>query len=109
MKKKVRDIIDSHLKDEEYADHRVAQWIDHICEDVIEELHSTRKPFKYIVHCTIMQRTGSALHSSKSAYWDSVSDGSITVTWPKRNAAAEQTSKTIICMVTVFACSFYVN
>ena len=43
-----------------------------------------------------------------AAYWDGVSDGAITVLWPKRNAT-EQQSQTIIAMVSVFAVAFYVN
>ena len=93
---------------EEYDEERVPHWIDSICALCVEELHAAKKPYKYIVTCTILQRTGSAIHSSRSAYWDGVSDGAITVLWPKRNAT-EQVSKTIIAMVTVFAVAFYVN
>ena len=75
----------------------------------MEELYAAKKPYKYVVTCTILQRTGSALHSSRSAYWDGVSDGAITVLWPKRNATTENTSRTIVAMVTVFAVAFNVN
>ena len=112
VKKRVRDIIELHLSPQEYTEEAVPQWIDTICADCIEELHSHKKPYKYIVTCNIMQRTGAALHTGKSAWWDGVSDGSCTVLWPKRNAATTEAgvgSKTIICMVTVFAVAFYVN
>lgn len=112
MKKRVRDIIEQQLSPHEYNEEAVPQWIDAICAECVEELHSHKKPYKYIVTCSIMQRTGAALHSGKSALWDGVSDGSCTVLWPKRNAATTEAgvgSKTIICMVTVFAVAFYAN
>lgn len=82
------------------------QWINDICEQTIEELHAPRKPFKYIVTCCIMQRTGAAIHSAKAAFYDTVSDASLTVTWPKRTAK-DPANRTIIAIVTVFAISFY--
>jgi len=112
VKKRVRDIIEHHLAPHDYNEDTLPHWIDQITTDTLEELHSHKKPYKYIVTCNIMQRTGAALHSAKSAWWDGVSDGSCTVLWPKRNAATTEAgvgSKTIICMVTVFAVAFYVN
>jgi dynein light chain Tctex-type 1 len=108
VKKKVRDVIELVLGSEEWEDSMCEQWVDRICCLCIDELHAAKKPFKYVVTCSLMQRTGAAVHSSRSAYWDGVSDGSVTVMWPKRNAA-DATNKTIICMVTVFAVAFYVN
>ena len=75
VKPKVRDVIENHLKGQEYSEEKVPQWINEICESCIEELHLPKKPFKYVVTCCIMQRTGAAIHSAKAAYWDTVSDG----------------------------------
>ena len=108
VKKKVREVVESVLGSCEYDEELVPVWVDSICALCVEELHAAKKPYKYIVTTTILQRTGSAIHSSRSAYWDGVSDGAVTVLWPKRNAT-EQQSKTIIAMVTVFALAFYVN
>lgn len=100
-------ICDSELRDCEWDDDRVSEWIDRICQLTIEELHSARKPYKYMVTCALMQRTGQALNSAKSAVWDGVTDGSVTVIWPKRNA--NEASRSIVAVVTVFATAFYVN
>ena len=108
MKKKVRDVVELVLGGEEWSDAACDRWVERICCLCIDELHAAKKPFKYIVTCSLMQRTGAAIHSSRSAYWDGVSDGSVTVMWPKRNAP-DAGNKTIIAMVSVFAVAFYVN
>jgi dynein light chain Tctex-type 1 len=106
VKKKVREVIESHLKGREYSEHMLDQWMNDICENIVEELYQTKKPFKYVVTCAIMQRTGAAIHSAKSCFWDTVSDASITVCWPKRNGR-DTINRTMICIVTVYAISFY--
>ncbi len=77
MKKKVREIIESHLKGRDYHEDLLPQWINDILENILEELHASKKPIKYCATCTIMQRTGAAIHSAKAAYWDIASDGKI--------------------------------
>ena len=79
--------------------------IDEICEGCVEKLHALRKPFKYMVTCVISQRTGSALHSAHSCYWDTVSDGVLSVMWPKRNDN-NNTNQTMHCITTIYAVSF---
>mmetsp|Transcript_27889 Transcript_27889/g.54234 ORF Transcript_27889/g.54234 Transcript_27889/m.54234 type:complete len:127 (+) Transcript_27889:32-412(+) len=68
-------------------------WNSLICENVLKELpHS--KPFKYIVTCVIMQKSGAGLHTASLAHWDSQADGSASCNW-------SNTSLLAIC--TVFA------
>jgi len=104
--KRVREIIEHNLSNREYIEEYVEQWVSTICEEIIEELHSQRKPFKYIVNTIIQQRTGSAIHTAKSAYIDTLSDASLTVTWPKKTSK-DPNNRTIICIVTVAALAFY--
>jgi hypothetical protein len=75
VRKRIREIIEENLKDKDYNEDMVPQWINDITETCVEELFSSRKPFKYVVTCAIMQRTGSAVHSATACYWDTVSDG----------------------------------
>ncbi len=132
VQEKVREVIEATLKGKEYNEAMVPQWINDICESCVEELFQPRKPFKYVVTCAIMQRTGAAIHSSTACYWDARSDGTVAfvrflplvvhvsysmnipsfdstdtifVCWPKRNSR-DTTNRTIICVVTVFAVSF---
>jgi dynein light chain Tctex-type 1 len=104
--KRIREVIERHLKGKSYAEEKVAQWINDICESCLEELYAPKKPFKYVVTACIMQRTGAAIHSANACYWDTVSDGSLSVCWPKRNARDPQ-NRTMLCIVTVFAVGFY--
>ena len=39
--------IDSHLKDKNYEEEKVPQWINDICEDCVAKLVQLNKPFKY--------------------------------------------------------------
>jgi dynein light chain Tctex-type 1 len=105
VQKIVLQAIQSVLANQKYEDAKVAHWIDEICELSVEKLHALRKPFKYIVTCCISQRTGSALHSAYACHWDTVSDGALAVTWPKRNAN-EVSNQTMMCIATVFAVGF---
>jgi len=102
----VTQAIEQHLKNLDFDEKRVNQWVNDICETTTEKLFSLKKPFKYIVTCVIMQRTGAALHSAHAAHWDAVSDGAVSVCWPKRNTR-EPSNRSIICLTTVFATSFY--
>jgi hypothetical protein len=53
-----------------------------------------------------MQRTGAGIHCAKACYWDTVSDASVTVAWPQRQVK-DPNNRTMVCIVTVFAVSFY--
>jgi hypothetical protein len=39
--------IDAHLKDKNYEEEKVPQWINDICEDCVFKLVQLNKPFKY--------------------------------------------------------------
>mgnify|MGYP002351130725 CR=1 FL=1 len=75
VRKRIREIIEDKLSGKDYDEQLVPQWINDICESCMEELCAPRKPFKYVVTCNIMQRTGVAVHSSSACFWDTVSDG----------------------------------
>lgn len=81
MRKRIREIIEEKLKGKDYDEDMVPQWMNDISETCVEELFSARKPFKYVVTCAIMQRTGSAVHSATACHWDTVSDGTLSLTF----------------------------
>jgi len=99
-------VIEHHLRGRDYNEALLPQWINDICESTMEELHAPKKPFKYVVSCCIMQRTGAGIHCAKACYWDTVSDASVTVAWPQRQVK-DPNNRTMVCIVTVFAVSFY--
>jgi hypothetical protein len=103
----------------------IEQLCNTICEDIIEELYESKKPYKYSVTCILQQRNTMNLHLSKSCYWDSVSDATITVQYPKKqqeihnkqqqekkekenqSIATTQQNNQIQAICTVFAVSYY--
>uniref|UniRef100_A0A3P9QGQ3 Dynein light chain Tctex-type 3 n=1 Tax=Poecilia reticulata TaxID=8081 RepID=A0A3P9QGQ3_POERE len=78
----------------DYNHNKVNQWTANIVEHSLTHLVKQGRPFKYIVNCTIMQKSGAGLHTANSCYWDTTTDGSCTVRWENR---------TIYCVVSVFA------
>jgi len=69
-------------------------------ESVLKELMGLQKPFKYAVNAVIMQRNGAGMTSASSTYWDTDTDGSMTVYWDK--------GEHMHCTVTVFAFGIHV-
>ena len=77
----------------EYQREKVSQWSQQIIESCIKDLAKLQKNFKYAVTCIIQQNNGAAIASAASAFWDTKSDGLISV---------QLGQPTYICIVTVF-------
>ncbi|TKS66984.1 Dynein light chain [Collichthys lucidus] len=90
----VKECIEGVIGGTEYNQSRVNQWTASIVEHSLTHLVKQGRPFKYIVNCTIMQKSGAGLHTANSCYWDTATDGSCTVRWENR---------TMYCVVSVFA------
>ncbi|CAE8681679.1 unnamed protein product [Polarella glacialis] len=99
VEKIVAETLDGYLKD------MVPHWINYICETVMAKLNDTKKPFKYVVTCMIMQRNGAGVHSATSCYWDAGNDGVYTYVWP-REKSKDVVNKSMYCIVTVFGLEF---
>ncbi|XP_050515181.1 dynein light chain Tctex-type 1-like [Diabrotica virgifera virgifera] len=89
----IRDTIQDVLNEATYVSEKVNQWSASVTEQCLSTLSKTRKMFKYVITCSIMQRTGAGLHTASACYWDSVTDGTCTVRWENND---------IYCVVTVF-------
>mmetsp|Transcript_2225 Transcript_2225/g.4973 ORF Transcript_2225/g.4973 Transcript_2225/m.4973 type:complete len:123 (-) Transcript_2225:85-453(-) len=105
VEKIVVDTLDGYLKDQAYAEENVPHWINYICETVMSKLNDTKKPFKYVVTCMIMQRNGAGIHSATSCWWDAGNDGQLTYVWP-REKSKDVVNKSMWCIVTVFGLEF---
>lgn len=64
-----------------YTDAHVTEWSSAILETIITELSRLRKPFKYIVTCSILQRTGAGLQAATATHMDTATDCEITIPW----------------------------
>nr|CAI5845990.1 unnamed protein product [Callosobruchus analis]CAI5855092.1 unnamed protein product [Callosobruchus analis] len=89
----VRETIETVLSGAVYQQDKVNQWSASVSEQCLSALSKLKKQFKYVVTCSIMQKTGAGLHTASSCYWDSATDGTCTVRWE---------NKTMYCVVTVF-------
>ncbi len=120
--------VDAHLKDQAHDETKVARWIDGILETCMQDLAQLSKPFKYmgkwfavglprrcasltlgsrpcpVVTVAIMQKNGAGVHTTHSCFWDTVTDGALTVKWP--GDKAKDQNKTMYCIVSVYGLSF---
>uniref|UniRef100_UPI0037E969DD dynein light chain Tctex-type 3-like n=1 Tax=Semicossyphus pulcher TaxID=241346 RepID=UPI0037E969DD len=90
----VKECIEGVIGGTDYDQSKVNQWTANIVEHSLTHLVKQGRPFKYIVNCAIMQKTGAGLHTANSCFWDTATDGSSTVRWENR---------TMYCVVSVFA------
>ncbi|XP_048397132.1 dynein light chain Tctex-type 1-like [Stegostoma tigrinum] len=92
----VKECVDNIIGGVDYNHSKINQWTAAVVEQSLMHLVKMGKPFKYIVTCAIMQKSGAGLHTASSCYWDSNTDGSCTVRWENR---------TMYCVISVFAVS----
>uniref|UniRef100_A0A672HJX2 Dynein light chain Tctex-type 1 n=1 Tax=Salarias fasciatus TaxID=181472 RepID=A0A672HJX2_SALFA len=89
----IKESIEATIGGNSYQQSRVNQWSSSVVEQCLSQLSKLGKPFKYIVHCVIMQKTGAGLQTAASCFWDNTTDGSCPVTWE---------NESMFCIVTVF-------
>lgn len=89
----IKEAIEVSIGGNSYQHSKVNQWTTAVVESCLNGLVKLHKPYKYIVTCTIMQKTGAGLHTASSCYWDNASDGSCTVRWE---------NKSMYCITSVF-------
>ena len=80
-------------------------WINDICERIVKSLYDTRKPFKYMVTCMIMQKTEAGLQTSTACNYEGGTDMSLQFVWP-REKAKDQSTKSMHAIVTCFCAKF---
>ncbi|EPY34172.1 dynein light chain Tctex-type 1 [Strigomonas culicis] len=89
----VLGVLRSKLGAEEWNAAKVDTWVDDLIGTILKQLAELKKPFKYIVNCTIMQRTGAAVATGFISLWDNAKDGMVHVPFE---------TDTIHCLVTVY-------
>ena len=89
----VKESLDNVLQSKQYDADKVSQWSNECMTNCLKRLLALNKPLKYVVTCSIMQKTGAGLHTAASCFWDNTTDGSRTVRWE---------SKSMYCICSVF-------
>uniref|UniRef100_A0AAQ5ZN12 Dynein light chain Tctex-type 3 n=1 Tax=Amphiprion ocellaris TaxID=80972 RepID=A0AAQ5ZN12_AMPOC len=72
----VKECIDNVVGGDDYSQSQVNKWTASIVERCLTQLVKMGKPYKYIVTCAVMQKTGAGLHTANSCYWDTAMDDS---------------------------------
>uniref|UniRef100_A0A672MDA5 Dynein light chain Tctex-type 3 n=1 Tax=Sinocyclocheilus grahami TaxID=75366 RepID=A0A672MDA5_SINGR len=73
----VKECIEGIIGGVDYSQNKVNQWTASIVEHTLTQLVKQGKPFKYIVNCAVMQKSGAGLHTANSCYWDTTTDGKL--------------------------------
>lgn len=89
----VTTVLRNKLGNEVWNPTKVDGWIDDIVGTILKELAELKRPFKYVVMCVVMQRTGAALSTGFISLWDNTKDGMVHV--PYENDS-------LYCLTTVY-------
>lgn len=77
---------------------KIKRWSETICRDCLRDLGKLQKPFKFIVTCSINQRTGGAFVQHTSSFADPVRDTITTIHW---------LNDALHCIINVYAFTLY--
>eukprot|EP00667_Euglena_gracilis_P025470 EG_transcript_29924 len=91
----VKDAVDSVVGGNMQYDHsKVSHWINTIVETCLKKLTALNKPFKFVITCMIMRKTGAGLHLASSCLWD--------ITCDNLYMHKEESNKYLYCITTVY-------
>ncbi|GMI29232.1 hypothetical protein TeGR_g10331, partial [Tetraparma gracilis] len=91
--------IEEVLKPESYDEDKVQQWVDTIIDRCMKGLADLQKPYKYVVTCQVMQRTGAGIHTAHSCFWNREDDNLCQVIWPNDKKRDTNNSR-MYCIIT---------
>lgn len=96
----VRAAIVNSLNEHSYNNKKVNEWTNNIVTNCLKDLQALARPFKYIITCIIMQKTGAGLNTTVSTCWDTTKDGYCKVPYH---------TNTMFCVVTVYGLSVNID
>lgn len=67
------------LDSKKYTANKLYDWTDQISTKVIDRMREIAPFFKYIVQVCFVEKTGAGIYSETIAYWDSKTDGFVTI------------------------------
>jgi dynein light chain Tctex-type 1 len=89
----VSNLLRSKLAGEQWNPVKVDGWVEDVVTSILKELAELKKPYKFIVTCVFMQRTGAALSTGFISLWDNTKDGMVHVPFE---------ADSFHCLVTVY-------
>lgn len=89
----ISNVVKQKLAQEKWHPKKIDGWVKDITEISLKSLSEMKKPFKYVVTCIVMQKTGAGLSTGFTGLWDNTRDGMVNV--PFEN-------ETMHCITTVY-------
>jgi dynein light chain Tctex-type 1 len=89
--KAMRDVLADDLH---FMPDKVNTWCQAIMDQCLKEYARPKKKFKYIVSCFIMQKNGAGFQCASTCFWDTKTDGIMSVTGDFKH---------LNCLVTIYA------
>lgn len=96
----VKKAIEENLGKVEYhSKHQLEQLSDKVHDQILKTLvNDVKKPFKYVLTVTLIQKNGAGMFATASKSWDRTIDGSCTISWQ---------NQTIHCLINVYALAIF--
>lgn len=90
-----KNAVSQVLGDAVYSSAKSGEWCTQISDNCLKELTKLNKPFKFLVTCILMQKSGAGLCTAATCFWDSKTDGLCSL---------QVNGETFDCIVTVYMC-----
>ena len=103
---KLQLVLDSHLKGVLFDDTYSSQMINDILEEVMENLYTIKRPYKYIANCFLSQRLGTGISNFTAAYWDKSMDFVYHIYYPKDKNYTGKDRPQIFGLLTISCISY---
>ncbi|KAI3643319.1 hypothetical protein MP228_012874 [Amoeboaphelidium protococcarum] len=96
MQMKIQKVCGRVLDGKKYNAGDASIWNTQIVDELLQELTATQRTFKYIVTCSLLQRSDTGLHLIHKCFWDDSKDGVATFKYE---------NDSVYAIVTVFSVS----
>jgi dynein light chain Tctex-type 1 len=89
----INTLMKQKLLTEKWLPKKVDGWTKDLIESTLKMLSEMKKPFKFVVTCVIMQKTGGGLSGAYCSRWDALRDGA---------AFVEYDNEHLQCVISLF-------
>lgn len=88
LQQEVTDVIAQVIGGALYRQSDVNKWSSAILDQALATASRSKKGYKFIVTCVLMQKTGAGLNTAAACLWDASQDSSCTVRWENKSVTA---------------------
>ena len=88
LQQEVTDVIGNVIGVSAYRQSDVSKWSSAILEQALAAVSRSKKGYKFVVTCVLMQKTGAGLNTAAACLWDAAQDSSCTMRWENKSVTA---------------------